>query len=91
VSDVVRDKDAVTASLTRLVVFPLLTWLLVRPVPLSNPLVMCVLLIIMAMPSPAAAVVMGEQYHGCVELGARTVFLSSLLCIVTTPLIAMLL
>lgn len=91
VADVIRDRDAVTSSLTRLLIFPLLTWLVIQPIPLSNPLVKGVLLIITAMPSPAAAVVMAEQYHGCVELGARTVFLSSLFCIVTMPLIAMLL
>ena len=33
------------------------------------------------MPSAAASVVMGEQYGGCTQLGARAVCLSSLLFI----------
>lgn len=88
-TDVVRDRDAVTASLTRLLLLPVLTWALLRGLPIANPLVVGVVLLIMSMPSPAVAVVMGEQYDGCVELGGRTVFLSSLLCIVTIPLISM--
>ena len=45
----------------------------------------------MAMPSPAAAPIIGEQFNGCVQLGARVVFLSSLLCIATLPLVSLLL
>jgi len=91
VSEVVRDRDAVTASLVRLLLFPVLTWLILRLLPISNPLVVGVTLIVMSMPSPAVSVVMGEQYGGCTVLGARTVFLSSLLCIVTIPMISLLL
>lgn len=90
-TDAVLDRDAVTASLVRLLILPVLSWFVLRPLPIANPLVLCVLLIVMAMPSPAVSVVLGEQYDGCVELGARTVFLSSLLCIVTIPMIALLL
>ena len=90
-SDVVRDRDALTASGVRLLLIPLLTWVLLHPVPISNPLVMGVALVIMSMPSPAVSVVMAEEYGGCVELGARTVCLSSLFCIVTIPLMALLL
>lgn len=88
---VVRDRDVLTASATRLLLFPLLTWALVSRLPVENPLVLSVFLVIMAMPSPAVSVILGEQYGGCVQLAARTVFLSSLLCIVTLPLIALLL
>ncbi|MGE4276355.1 MAG: AEC family transporter [Lawsonibacter sp.] len=90
-SDVIFDRDAITASFVRLLVFPILTWALLRLLPVSNPLVLGVTLIIMSMPSAAVSVAMGEQYNGCTELGARAVFLSSLLCIVTIPMISLLL
>ena len=91
VSDTVRDRDAISASLVRLLLFPVMTWALMLPFSILDPLVVGVTLIIMAMPAPAASTIMGEQYGGCVQLGARVVFLSSLLCIVTLPLVALLL
>ena len=90
-SEVLFDRDAISASFVRLLVFPVLAWGMLRLLPISNPLVVGVLLIIGAMPSAAVSVILAEQYDGCVQLGARTVFLSSLLCIVTIPIISLLL
>ena len=69
----------------------LLTWLILMLLPISNPLVVGVTLIIMAMPCAAIAVVLGEEHRGCTLLGARAIFLSSLACMATLPLIALLL
>lgn len=90
-SDVIRDKKAITCSLTRLLVCPVIAWAVMALIPNLNSLVMGVTLLIMAMPSPAATPIIGEQYNGNVQLGARVVFLSSLLCIVTLPLVSLLL
>lgn len=91
VADVVRDRDAITASLTRLVLLPLATWGVLSLLPIANPMVVGVTLVIMSMPSAVATVVLGEQYGGCTQLAARTVCLSSLLCVVTIPLMVCLL
>ena len=91
VSDVIRDRDAVTSSLSRLLIFPVCAWAVMRLIPGLDALVLGVTLVIMAMPSPAATPIIGEQYNGNVQLGARVVFLSSLLCIVTLPLVSLLL
>lgn len=91
VSDTLRDRDAISASVVRLLLFPVMTWALLLLVPGLDPLVVGVTLITMAMPAPAAATILGEQYGGCTQLGARIVFLSSLLCIVTIPLVSLLL
>ena len=91
VSDVIRDKSAITSSLTRLLVCPVIAWAVMALIPNLNALVMGVTLVIMAMPSPAATPIIGEQYNGNVQLGARVVFLSSLLCIATIPLVSLLL
>ena len=87
----VRDRDALTSSLVRLLAFPLLAWALLLCLPVNSALVSGVILVGMAMPAPAVATILGEQYGGCTQLAARTVFLSSLLCIVTIPLVSLLL
>lgn len=87
----VRDREALTSSLVRLLAFPLLAWALLLCLPVNSALVSGVILVGMAMPAPAVATILGEQYGGCTQLAARTVFLSSLLCIVTIPLVSLLL
>lgn len=91
VSDALRDLDAISASGVRLLIFPVLAWAIVCFFPNLNSLVVGVTLITMAMPAPAASTILGEQYGGCTQLGARIVFLSSLLCILTIPLVSLLL
>lgn len=90
-ADVVRDRDAFTASGVRLVLFPLLAWAIMRCIPGLNSLVMAAALLNLSMPTLAASALMGEEYGGCVQLASRTIFLSSLMCIVTIPLISLLL
>ena len=89
--DLVRDRDAFSLSLVRLVLFPLLTWGILVLLPIANPLVVGVTLIIMSMPSPAISAILAENYHSDKEFASRAVFLSSLLCLITIPLISLLL
>lgn len=91
VSDLLRDRDAFSVSLMRLLLLPVFTWDILRLIPISNPLVSSVTLIIMAMPSPAISTILAESYHADKEFAARAVFLSSLLCMVSIPLISLLL
>ena len=91
VTDILRDRDAFTAAGTRLLLFPVLAWGLMRLIPGLDGLVVGALLINVAMPAPAASTLLGEEYGGCTQLGARAVFLSSLLCLVTIPLVSLLL
>ena len=90
-SDVLRDRDAFTASGTRLLLFPVVTWALLKLLPGLDPLVVGALLLNVAMPAPATSTLLGEEYGGCTQLGARAVFLSSLLCLITIPLVSLLL
>jgi len=85
-----RDRDVFSACFMRLLALPVLTWAILKIIPCSNPLIPCVILITMAMPSPAVSGVLAEQYGGNIVLSARIVFLSSLLCILTIPLVALL-
>ncbi len=90
-ADVVRDRDAFTASAMRLLLFPLIAWGVMRCIPGLDGLVMGAALLNMSMPAPAAATLLGEEYGGNVQIGSRIIFLSSLLCVATIPLISLLL
>lgn len=90
-ADVLRDRDAFTASGARLLLFPLIAWTLMRLVPGLDALVVGAALINLAMPAPAATTFIAEEHGGCTQLAARIVFLSSLLCMVTIPVISLLL
>ena len=75
----------------RLILLPVITWAILRLLPISNPLVVGVMLIIMSMPAASIGAILAESYHADKEFAARTVFVSSLLCLITLPLISLLL
>lgn len=90
-----RNRDALTAGAARLLVMPLLSFALLkvldRLVVFGDPLIIGVVFIIMAMPAPAVATILCENYGVGREFSASVVFLSSLFCILTIPAMAMLL
>ena len=89
--DIFRDRDILTAAGTRLLILPVLAWGLMRLIPGLSSLVLGAALLNFSMPSPAAAALLGEQYGGDTQTAVRAVFVSSLLCIVTIPLVSLLL
>lgn len=91
VSGLLRDRTVLTATFARLLLMPGLSFVLLRLIPFSDPLIPRLLIIIMAMPAPAVATILAESYGGNRALGAKVVFLSSLLCIATIPVFALLL
>ena len=88
-AELFRDKDAYTATGMRLIVVPLLTWAVMSLLPLSNPLIASIVLITMAMPAPSVTTILAETYNGNRGLAAKIVFLTSLFCMITLPLVAM--
>ena len=89
--EVLTDKSAWLSSLMRLIVFPLIICLLLRVFPLgSNPMVSAVFILIMSMPVASVTAVLCEIYHGNIEFAAKVMFIQNILCIVTIPLICML-
>jgi hypothetical protein len=91
VGQVIRNRWALTAAATKLVIVPLLTWALLLALPLSNPLIAPVVLLTMAMPAAAIVSAITGQYEVNVDLAVEVTFLSDLLCMVTLPLVAALL
>lgn len=88
--DAFLDRDVFSASLMRLILLPSLTWGILKLISLPNPLVTSVVLLTMAMPCPGTSTVLAEQYGTNAEFSSRMVFVSSLLCLITIPLISLL-
>ena len=90
-SAIFRDRDVFSSSFVRLLLLPLLVWGILQLIPMDEPLVVGVLVIIMAMPTAAICSLLAETYEVNTQFSAELVFLSSLLCLVTIPLISLLL
>ena len=85
-----REKDVFSASFMRLLVLPLVTWAILKVLPFVSPLVFNVVLLTMAMPCPGTSTMLAEQYGINVDLSSHIVFFSSLLCLLTIPIITLL-
>ena len=80
----------VPVTLLKLVVVPLLTWLVLRQI-ITNELLLGVLVVISGMPVAAMSSMLAVEYDGNEPMASAGVFLSTLLCGVTVPLIVYLL
>ena len=90
VSDIFSDVHAWTASAFRLIIYPLISCLALRVFPLSdNPLVAAIIILINAMPGATVTAVLSEMYHADVDFAARIMFIQNLTCMVTIPIICM--
>ncbi len=86
------NRDAWLSTFIRLIVYPAVFCLLLRFMPLgSNPLIGAVLIIVIAMPGASVTAVLCEMYHGNIDFAAKVMFLQNLLCILTIPLVCMIL
>ena len=89
--EVFRNIHVWTCTLMRLIVYPVAFCLLLRVLPLgSNPMVSATYIVIMAMPGASVTAVLCEMYHGNIDFAAKVMFLQNLLCIITIPLVCML-
>jgi len=73
-------------SLIRLVAMPLLFLIILRPF-ISDPLILGVPVVISAMPGAANAVVFAGKFEGDSYTASQTVFISTMLSVITIPLI----
>jgi len=74
----------------RLMVVPICSWLVLRMF-VTNPIMLGVIVTLMAMPPAAATVIFAEQYDGDAVHAAQLVVVGTLICVVTVPLISLLL
>ncbi|MBQ7196964.1 MAG: AEC family transporter [Synergistaceae bacterium] len=89
-SELFTDIHAWTNTIIALLVYPAAIALILKFFPLStNPLVDAVLILIVAMPAASVTAVMCEMYHGNIDFAAKVMFLQNLFCVVTIPLICL--
>lgn len=80
-----------TCTLMRLAIYPVIICLLLKVFPLgSNPMVSATYIVIMAMPGASVTVALCETYHGNIDFAAKIMFVHNLLCIISIPLVCML-
>lgn len=83
------DRRLYLISALRLLVIPVMLYLVLRPF-IDDPLLLGVPVMLAAMPAAANTVLLAEEYRSDAALASEGVFLSTLLCIVTIPLVALL-
>jgi len=88
--DTFMDVRMLPPVVAKLVVIPLLSLLVLRWF-IPNPIMLGVLVTLMAMPAAAITVIFAEQYDGDSIAAAKLVVVGTLLCVVTVPLISLLL
>lgn len=92
-SAIFRDRDVLTASFARLVIMPLVflgeLTLLNLVLPFNNPIIFGLLFVVMAMPAAGAGTILAENYGVNPEFPASVIFLTSLFCIATIPIMTM--
>ena len=76
--------DALYTLVTRLIILPFLTVMLLHLLPLE-PLVYHVALIVSLMPASCTSVLIVRKYGGCPDFAGQSVFFSTIACIVTVP------
>ena len=74
----------------RLIVLPAVVWLIFSPF-IENPLILGVIVVTAAMPAAVNTVILSEEHNTRPDLAAQGVFISTLLCVVTIPLLAVIL
>ena len=83
------DPRTIPVIVLRLLVIPIAALFILRPF-ISNPMMLEVLVIVNAMPAAALTVIFAERYNGDTVMASKLVALSSLLCLLTLPVISLL-
>lgn len=89
--ELLSDKDAYSCTFLRLIICPLLTLFILRLLPLPNPLILPVVVLSYAMPTPSVMTVLTETYQGNTPFAAKIAFLTNIASLASIPLICMLL
>ncbi len=89
-SSVLKDLKVYFYSLYKMILLPLLIWLIGRML-ITNKLILGVLTVISAMPCATIAVMLSNEYGGDAQTASRYVFVSTILSVITIPIVAYLL
>ena len=86
----INDPRVLPVIVVRLIGIPLVTFFVFRLF-IQNTVMLSVIVILAAMPAAALTVIFAEQYKGNTEEASKLVAISSLLCLVSIPLISLIL
>lgn len=90
IQEMFNDYKLYILSAVRLLIMPFLAIAVMKLIPFgSTNLVPKVMAIVLAMPAPSVTVIIAEQYNGNKELAAKVIFLTSVVSIVTIPIVLM--
>lgn len=85
----IRNVKLYLFAVFRMLLIPILLWFVLRNF-ISNEMILGVLIVIAAMPGPTMAVALSTQYSGNTKLATGYVFLSTVISVLTIPLISIL-
>ncbi|AZP03484.1 AEC family transporter [Jeotgalibaca ciconiae] len=85
----IRNVKLYLFAVFRMLLIPILLWFVLRNF-ISNEMILGVLIVIAAMPGPTMAVTLSTQYSGNTKLATGYVFLSTVISVLTIPLISIL-
>jgi len=85
-----REWQIIPVTLLKLIIIPLLTWLILRLI-VDDQLMLGVLVVLAGMPTAAMASMLAIEYKGNEQIASAGVFVTTLLCGVTVPLLVYLL
>ncbi|WP_326907355.1 AEC family transporter [Sedimentibacter sp. MB31-C6] len=90
-SDIFNDNKLYILSIVRLLIIPFLVLIIMKIIPFeSTSLIPKVMVIAFAMPAPSVTSIIAEQYNGNKELAAKVVFLTSVVSMLTIPIVLLL-
>lgn len=88
--DLLNDKKSYLFAFLKLIISPLLVWLLLKQFVISQTL-LGVLVLMSAMPPATNSTMFSLEYHANVNVASRNVMLNTIFCLITVPLLTMLL
>jgi len=87
---VFADWRIIPVTLLKLIIIPIVTWLVLRQI-ITNELLLGILVVVSGMPTAAMASMLAIEYGGNERIASAGVFLTTLLCGITVPLLVYLL
>jgi predicted permease len=85
-----REWQIIPVTLLKLIIIPLVTWLVLRQI-ITNELMLGVLVVLSGMPTAAMASMLAIEYNGNEQIASAGIFVTTLLCGITVPMIVYLL
>lgn len=88
IKEIINDAGVLFISIIRLLIMPLMTYGLLSLLGFEG-LLLTIPVVLSAMPTSANSAIVASRYHNDYQLASKMIFISTLLCIVTIPIILM--